>query len=52
MLSFKSGITFIQGIFKERFEKNGIYIDATCGNGYDSLFIANELAGKRPFILF
>ena len=52
MVDFKSGITFIQKIFKERFKKNGIYIDATCGNGYDSLFLAKELQGTGHLFCF
>ena len=39
-------LTFSKKILKEVIDKNSIVVDATCGNGNDTLFLAQSAAKK------
>lgn len=39
-------LVFAKKLLKEKIDKNSIVIDATAGNGYDSLFLAKSAAKK------
>lgn len=52
MVDLKNGITFIQTIFLENFKPDGIYVDGTCGNGFDTLFLGEQLEGKGHVFAF
>lgn len=42
----RSIIDYVHKYMKDHKVMNGIYVDATCGNGHDTLFLAEMLEGK------
>lgn len=52
MIKFSPHLTIAKNCWKSFLEKNHIVIDATCGNGYDSLFVSQILIESMNGSLF
>jgi 16S rRNA C1402 N4-methylase RsmH len=52
MMDLMQGVEFSHWLFNNHLEKHDILIDATCGNGKDTLFLANKLTSEGKLYAF